>query len=158
MDHDQDAMRDRVSILERKVLEQNDEIIFLRTTLVDVLRRLNQMETSRSQLNRIAFNLSLIIRCWLIDYLLTNESAGHFGFGGSTAVKKEATGRGRSGASPASAVSVSGRRSTVNLSATSLIGGDSSAGSNGGSPEASPAPHQLGIYFFSEKILSFLRF
>ena len=63
MDHDQDAMRDRVSILERKVLEQNDEIIFLRTTLVDVLRRLNQMETSRSQLNRIAFNLSLIIRC-----------------------------------------------------------------------------------------------
>ena len=63
MDHDQDAMRDRVSILERKVLEQNDEIIFLRTTLVDVLRRLNQMETSRSQLNWIAFNLSLIIRC-----------------------------------------------------------------------------------------------
>ena len=51
MEQDHDAMRDRVCILERRILEQNDEIIFLRTTLNDVLRRLNQMETNRSWSN-----------------------------------------------------------------------------------------------------------
>ena len=56
MDQDQDAMRDRVRILERKVLEQNDEIVCLRTTLTDVLRRLNQMETSRSQFESDSVN------------------------------------------------------------------------------------------------------
>ena len=51
MEQDHDAMQDRVCILERRILEQNDEIIFLRTTLNDVLRRLNQMETNRSWSN-----------------------------------------------------------------------------------------------------------
>ena len=60
MDQDQDAMRDRVCILERKVLEQNDEIVCLRTTLTDVLRRLNQMETSRSQFESDSVNDGMI--------------------------------------------------------------------------------------------------
>lgn len=43
-----DTLRERVSDLEKKVLEQNDEIICLRSTLADVLRRITQLEGSRS--------------------------------------------------------------------------------------------------------------
>lgn len=42
-----ESLRERVSDLEKKVLEQGDEIVCLRSTLADVLRRLNQLEGSR---------------------------------------------------------------------------------------------------------------
>ncbi|XP_054261593.1 echinoderm microtubule-associated protein-like 2 isoform X3 [Macrosteles quadrilineatus] len=42
-----ESIRERVSDLEKKVLEQGDEIVCLRSTLADVLRRLNQLEGSR---------------------------------------------------------------------------------------------------------------
>lgn len=43
-----ESIRERVTDLEKKVLEQNDEIVCLRSTLADVLRRLSQLEGSRS--------------------------------------------------------------------------------------------------------------
>lgn len=43
-----ESMRERVCDLEKKVLEQGDEIVCLRSTLADVLRRLNQVEGSRT--------------------------------------------------------------------------------------------------------------
>ncbi|XP_065208639.1 echinoderm microtubule-associated protein-like 2 isoform X2 [Planococcus citri] len=43
-----ESLRERVTDLEKKVLEQNDEIVCLRSTLADVLRRLTQLEGSRS--------------------------------------------------------------------------------------------------------------
>lgn len=42
-----ESVRERVSDLEKKVLEQGDEIVCLRSTLADVLRRLNQLEGTR---------------------------------------------------------------------------------------------------------------
>uniref|UniRef100_A0A1B6C405 Uncharacterized protein n=2 Tax=Clastoptera arizonana TaxID=38151 RepID=A0A1B6C405_9HEMI len=42
-----ESVRERLSDLEKKVLEQGDEIVCLRSTLADVLRRLNQLEGSR---------------------------------------------------------------------------------------------------------------
>lgn len=43
-----ESLRERVCDLEKKVLEQGDEIVCLRSTLADVLRRLNQLEGSRT--------------------------------------------------------------------------------------------------------------
>nr|CAD7396860.1 unnamed protein product [Timema cristinae] len=40
-----ESLRERVADLEKKVLEQGDEIVCLRSTLADVLRRLNQFES-----------------------------------------------------------------------------------------------------------------
>lgn len=43
-----ESLRERVGDLEKKVLEQGDEIVCLRSTLADVLRRLNQLEGCRT--------------------------------------------------------------------------------------------------------------
>ncbi|XP_069695137.1 echinoderm microtubule-associated protein-like 2 isoform X3 [Periplaneta americana] len=45
METENESLRDRVVDLEKKVLEQGDEIVCLRSTLADVLRRLNQFES-----------------------------------------------------------------------------------------------------------------
>ncbi len=41
-----ETLRDRVAHLEKKVLEQNDEIICLRATLADAIRRISALETA----------------------------------------------------------------------------------------------------------------
>lgn len=41
---DHDALQQRVMELEKKMTEQADEIVCLRSTLADVLRRVNQLE------------------------------------------------------------------------------------------------------------------
>lgn len=43
-----ESLSERLAYLEKKVLAQNDEIVCLRSTLADVLRRLTQLEGSRS--------------------------------------------------------------------------------------------------------------
>lgn len=43
-----ESLRERMCDLEKKVLEQGDEIVCLRSTLADVLRRLNQLEGTRT--------------------------------------------------------------------------------------------------------------
>lgn len=44
INHDNDALRERVADLEKKVQDQADEIVCLRGTLADVLRRVTQLE------------------------------------------------------------------------------------------------------------------
>ncbi|CAB0006622.1 unnamed protein product, partial [Nesidiocoris tenuis] len=46
LETEQESVRERVCDLEKKVLEQGDEIVCLRSTLADVLRRLAQLEGS----------------------------------------------------------------------------------------------------------------
>lgn len=43
-----ESLRERMCDLEKKVLEQGDEIVCLRSTLADVLRRLNHLEGTRT--------------------------------------------------------------------------------------------------------------
>ena len=46
IENENHSLRDRVGDLEKKVHEQNDEIMCLRSTLADVLRRLTTVEAS----------------------------------------------------------------------------------------------------------------
>lgn len=48
LETENESLRERVTNLEKKILEQNDEIVCLRSTLADVLRRLAQLEGSRT--------------------------------------------------------------------------------------------------------------
>jgi microtubule-associated protein-like 1/2 len=45
METENESLQERVTDLEKKVLEQGDEIVCLRSTLADVLRRLNQFDS-----------------------------------------------------------------------------------------------------------------
>jgi microtubule-associated protein-like 1/2 len=45
METENESLQERVADLEKKVLEQGDEIVCLRSTLADVLRRLNQFDS-----------------------------------------------------------------------------------------------------------------
>ncbi|XP_076058179.1 echinoderm microtubule-associated protein-like 2 isoform X3 [Oratosquilla oratoria] len=47
IENENQSLRDRVADLEKKVQDQTDEIVCLRSTLADVLRRLNNIEGSR---------------------------------------------------------------------------------------------------------------
>ncbi len=47
VDNENETLRDRVSDLEKKVHDQNDEITCLRATLADALRRINQLESGK---------------------------------------------------------------------------------------------------------------
>ena len=47
MESENETLRERVATLEKKIFDQNDEIVCLRSTLADVLRRLNQIEAFR---------------------------------------------------------------------------------------------------------------
>ncbi|XP_077525677.1 echinoderm microtubule-associated protein-like 2 isoform X2 [Haemaphysalis longicornis] len=44
LQHDELSLQERVSDLEKKILEQTDEITCLRSTIADLLRRMNQLE------------------------------------------------------------------------------------------------------------------
>ena len=59
IDTENQSLRDRVADLEKKVHEQNDEIVCLRSTLADALRRINNIEGSKSKLT------SDIDDCWI---------------------------------------------------------------------------------------------
>ncbi len=47
VEHENETLRDRVSDLERRVHDQNDEITCLRATLADALRRINTLEAGK---------------------------------------------------------------------------------------------------------------
>lgn len=47
-EHDEHGLVGRVMDLERKMLAQEDEIVCLRSTLADMLRRLNRIDNFRS--------------------------------------------------------------------------------------------------------------
>ena len=47
MENENEALRDRLADLEKKVHQQNDEIVCLKATLADCLRRLNTLEVDK---------------------------------------------------------------------------------------------------------------
>lgn len=51
LESEKSSLAGRVHDLERRVLTQQDEIVCLRSTLADVLRRLNLVEGSNAPLN-----------------------------------------------------------------------------------------------------------
>lgn len=53
IENENQSLRDRVADLEKKVHEQTDEIMCLRSTLADVLRRINTIEGARGKANFI---------------------------------------------------------------------------------------------------------
>ena len=50
VENENEAVRDRLGDLERKVHLQNDEIVCLKATLADCLRRLNTLEVDKVRL------------------------------------------------------------------------------------------------------------
>lgn len=49
LENENETLRERVGDLEKKVYEQRDEILCLRATLADVLRRVTNLEGSRGK-------------------------------------------------------------------------------------------------------------
>ena len=47
IENENEMLRDRVSDLEKRVHDQNDEITCLRATLADCLRRINSLESNK---------------------------------------------------------------------------------------------------------------
>ena len=53
VEHENETLRDRVSDLEKRVHDQNDEITCLRATLADALRRINTLESGKGNRTHI---------------------------------------------------------------------------------------------------------
>ena len=49
VENENETLRDRVSDLEKRVHDQNDEITCLRATLADALRRINTLESGKGK-------------------------------------------------------------------------------------------------------------
>ena len=49
VENENETLRDRVSDLEKRVHDQNDEITCLRATLADALRRINTLEAGKGK-------------------------------------------------------------------------------------------------------------
>eukprot|EP00096_Caligus_rogercresseyi_P015687 TRINITY_DN815_c0_g1_i1.p2 TRINITY_DN815_c0_g1~~TRINITY_DN815_c0_g1_i1.p2 ORF type:complete len:449 (-),score=82.12 TRINITY_DN815_c0_g1_i1:2051-3397(-) len=54
VEHENERLRDRVSDLEKRVHDQNDEITCLRATLADALRRINSLESDKGHVQVIS--------------------------------------------------------------------------------------------------------
>ena len=52
VENENETLRDRVSDLEKRVHDQNDEITCLRATLADALRRINSIESTKGTLSQ----------------------------------------------------------------------------------------------------------
>ena len=67
VEHENEAVRDRLGDLERKVHMQNDEIVCLKATLADCLRRLNTLEVDKVRWGSLFCNLAktFLIRAML---------------------------------------------------------------------------------------------
>ena len=63
VENENETLRDRVSDLEKRVHDQNDEITCLRATLADALRRINSIESTKGALSqkRIFQKISKVI-------------------------------------------------------------------------------------------------
>ncbi len=56
VENENETLRDRVSDLEKRVHDQNDEITCLRATLADALRRINSLEAGKGLLKNNSNN------------------------------------------------------------------------------------------------------
>ncbi len=64
VENENETLRDRVSDLEKRVHDQNDEITCLRATLADALRRINTLEAGKGKLT-IAKYLQVTSHEWM---------------------------------------------------------------------------------------------
>ena len=55
VENENETLRDRVSDLEKRVHDQNDEITCLRATLADALRRINTLEAGKGNIFNILY-------------------------------------------------------------------------------------------------------
>ncbi|XP_018904469.2 echinoderm microtubule-associated protein-like 2 isoform X3 [Bemisia tabaci] len=62
IDNENETLRERVAELEKKVLDYGDEVVCLRSTLADVLRRLNQLESLRSYNQNVGIKNGGVVR------------------------------------------------------------------------------------------------
>ena len=51
VENENETLRDRLSDLEKRVHDQNDEITCLKATLADALRRINTLESGKGEKN-----------------------------------------------------------------------------------------------------------
>lgn len=63
IENENQSLRDRVADLEKKVHEQTDEIMCLRSTLADVLRRINTIEGARGKLTYVLHSAYFFLVC-----------------------------------------------------------------------------------------------
>jgi len=61
LENENETLRERVSDLEKKVYEQRDEILCLRATLADVLRRITNLEGIRGTENIFQFFFFIVV-------------------------------------------------------------------------------------------------
>ena len=59
VENENETLRDRVSDLEKRVHDQNDEITCLRATLADALRRINSIESTKGTLSQKRRKISM---------------------------------------------------------------------------------------------------
>ncbi len=52
LNHENEDLQDRVIALEKKVQQQEDEIVCLKSALSDAIRRLNAIESGRGKLGK----------------------------------------------------------------------------------------------------------
>ena len=65
VENENETLRDRVSDLEKRVHDQNDEITCLRATLADALRRINSLESTKGTLSQKRwYNNSIVHKCY----------------------------------------------------------------------------------------------
>ena len=75
VENENEAVRDRLGDLERKVHMQNDEIVCLKATLADCLRRLNTLEVDKVRWGNLFCNFAIKIKTFTIRTML--RSAPH---------------------------------------------------------------------------------
>jgi len=69
VEHENEALRDRVHDLERRVHDQNDEITCLRATLADALRRINALEAGKGGFS-VTKRIFIMTECYCNFYFL----------------------------------------------------------------------------------------
>ena len=73
VENENETLRDRVSDLEKRVHDQNDEITCLRATLADALRRINSIESTKGTLCQKRTSVTV---CKYVESDLNKKSRG----------------------------------------------------------------------------------
>ena len=73
VENENETLRDRVSDLEKRVHDQNDEITCLRATLADALRRINSIESTKGTLSQKRTSVTV---CKYVESDLNKKNRG----------------------------------------------------------------------------------
>ena len=74
VENENETLRDRVSDLEKRVHDQNDEITCLRATLADALRRINSIESTKGTLSQKRTSVKTV--CNYVESDLNEQNRG----------------------------------------------------------------------------------